>query len=55
MVMSSSVDGKRTKLMERVNISTWMVQSMKETGKMINNTERVLKNGQMALVMKVIT
>lgn len=50
--MSMMDSGWMTKLMDLESIVILMVLNMKVTGKKINNTEMVLKHGQMVLNIK---
>ena len=55
MEISTMAIGKTIRLMALGNILTQMVPSMKATGLMINNMDKVKNTGQMALSMKEIT
>ena len=54
-VMFMKVNGMQTKLMALVSIPTTMEIDTSETGKKTNNTEKVLKCGQMTPSMTVFT
>jgi len=54
MVIITKEIGYMIKLMGMVFIITKMEDTLEDIGKKINNMEKVLKSGQMVLLMKVI-